>query len=149
MTPTKTVRRRTPGSAVVAKLLQYLVLKDEAKTTNDRLTSLKKELAQVAIDGGEKDDKGHLNYLLPEPVEYAGKSYPGFQQQRRVSQGFDTEAAEELLRRRGLYERAIVIREEIDQDKVYVLNQEGLLSDDELDSLFTESETFAFKPLVD
>jgi hypothetical protein len=30
---------------------------------------------------------------------------------------------------------------------LYVLNQEGLLSDDELDSLFTETVSFAFKPI--
>ncbi len=28
-----------------------------------------------------------------------------------------------------------------------VLNQEGLISDDELDSMFAERETYAFRPI--
>lgn len=36
----------------------------------------------------------------------------------------------------------------IDQNEVYVLNQEGLITDAELDSLFVENVTFAYKPLT-
>ena len=36
----------------------------------------------------------------------------------------------------------------LDQNEVYVLNQQGLITDEELDSLFVENETFAYKPLV-
>ena len=36
----------------------------------------------------------------------------------------------------------------LDQNEVYVLNQQGLITDKELDSLFVENETFAYKPLA-
>jgi hypothetical protein len=36
----------------------------------------------------------------------------------------------------------------IDQNEIYVLNQEGLITDKELDSLFVENESFAYKPLA-
>ena len=147
MGSTRTVRRRSTGSAIVAKLLQFLVLKDEEKTTKDRLDSLKKDLTQHVKDHGETDDKGHRNFSLPEPLEYGDKTYTGFQQQRRVSQSFDTEVAEKVLKDKGLWERATVVVREIDQNEVYVLNQEGLLTDDELDSMFAERETFAFRPI--
>lgn len=147
MASTRTVKRRTPGSSIVSKLLQFLVLKDEEKTTKTRLDSLKKDLTQQVVEHGETDEKGHRNYTLPEPLEYAGKSWVGFQQQRRVSQSFDTEVAEKLLKDKDLWERATVVIREIDQNEVYVLNQEGLLTDDELDSMFAEHETFAFRPV--
>lgn len=147
MASTRTVRRRSPGSAIVSKLLQFLVLKDEEKTTKFRLDSLKKELTQWVAEHGETDDKGHRNFVLPAPLDYDGKAYTGFQQQRRVSQSFDTEVAEKLLKDKDLWERATVVVREIDQNEVYVLNQEGLLTDDELDSLFAERETFAFRPI--
>lgn len=147
MASTRTVKRRSPGSAVVGKLLQFLVLKDEVKITTDRLDSLKKELTEHVKAHGETDDKGHRNFLLPAPLVHGDKTYTGFQQQRRVSQSFDTEAAEYLLKRRGLWERAVVMVPEIDQNEVYVLNQEGLLTDDELDSMFAERESFAFRPI--
>lgn len=147
MGSTRTVRRRSTASAVVGKLLQFLVLKDEVKTTTERLDSLKKELTKHVVEHGEVDDKGHRNFVLPAPLEYGDKSYTGFQQQRRVSQSFDTDVAEKLLKDKGLWDRAVVMVPEIDQNEVYVLNQEGLLSDDELDSMFAERETFAFRPI--
>lgn len=147
MASTRTVRRRSAGSAIVAKLLQFLVLKDEEKTTKTRLDGLKKDLTQYVTEHGEVDDKGHRNYVLPEPLAYGGKEYTGFQQQRRVSQSFDTEVAEKVLKDKDLWERATIVIREIDQNEVYVLNQEGLLTDAELDSMFAERETFAFRPI--
>lgn len=147
MGSTRTVRRRSTASAVVGKLLQFLVLKDEVKTTTERLDSLKKELTQHVVEHGEVDDKGHRNFVLPAPLDYGEKSYTGFQQQRRVTQSFDTEVAEKLLKQKDLWERATVVVREIDQNEVYVLNQEGLLTDAELDSMFAERETFAFRPI--
>jgi hypothetical protein len=149
MSPTQTVRRRSSGNGVVAKFLQYLVLKDEEKTTTGRISSLKKELTMYVVEHGEKDEKGHRNLILPTPVEYGGKVYEGFQQQRRVSQSFDDDTAEKVLKAKGLYDKAVVMIPQIDQNAVYVLNQEGLLTDAELDSMFSESETFAFRPLAE
>lgn len=147
MASTRTVRRRSTGSTIVGKLQQFLALKDEVKTSTTRLDSLKKDLTKHVAEHGEVDDKGHRNFVLPEPLEYGEKSYTGFQQQRRVTQSFNDEAAEELLKRRDLWERAVVMVPQIDQNEVFVLNQEGLLTDDELDSLFVERETFAFRPI--
>jgi hypothetical protein len=147
MASTRTVRRRSTGSGVVGKLLQFLSLKDEVKTTTERLDALKKDLTQHVVEYGETDDKGHRNFVLPAPLEYGDKSYTGFQQQRRVSQSFDTEVAEKLLKDKNLWERATVVVREIDQNEVYVLNQEGLITDAELDSMFNERETFAFRPI--
>ena len=36
----------------------------------------------------------------------------------------------------------------MDQNEVYVLNQQGLITDEELDSLFVVNETWAYKPLT-
>jgi hypothetical protein len=146
MASTRTVRRRSTGS-IVSKLLQFLVLKDEVKTSSDRIDALKKDLTQHVKEHGETDDKGHRTYTLPSPLDYGGKQYVGFQQQRRVSQSFDTEVAEKILKDKDLWDRATVVVREIDQNEVYVLNQEGLLTDDELDSMFAERETFAFRPI--
>ena len=147
MASTRTVRRRSTGSAIVGKLLQFLALKDEMKTSTERLDTLKKDLTQHVTEHGEVDEKGHRNFLLPAPVNHGDKTYTGFQQQRRVSQSFDTTVAEKVLKDKGLWERAVVMVPEIDQNEIYVLNQEGLVTDDELDSMFAERETFAFRPI--
>jgi hypothetical protein len=53
-----------------------------------------------------------------------------------------------ILWRADVVEGAVVTwRVGIDQNEVYVLNQEGLITDEELDSLFVENVTFAYKPL--
>jgi hypothetical protein len=147
MASTRTVRRRSTGSQIVGKLLQFLDLKDQVVTTTKRVDGLKRDLLDHVKSYGETDDKGHRTFTLPEPVEFGDKTYTGFQQQRRVTQSFDTEAAEKVLKDKGLWERATVVVREIDQNEVYVLNQEGLLTDGELDSLFAERETFAFRPI--
>jgi hypothetical protein len=61
----------------------------------------------------------------------------------------DAEKAEELAIAKGIRDRVFkeVTTEVLDQDELYVLNQEGILSDEELDSLFVETESFAFKPI--
>lgn len=147
MASTRTVKRRSTASSVVGKLLQFLVLKEEVATTTKRIDSLKKELTEHVKEHGETDDKGHRNFVLPAPVQHGEKTYTGFQQQRRVAQAFDDQVAEKILKDKGLWDRAVVMIPEIDQNEVYVLNQEGLLSDAELDSMFAERETFAFRPI--
>jgi hypothetical protein len=69
--------------------------------------------------------------------------------ERRVSVGLDEEATETLLHTKGLKDRVFkeVTTTVLDQDELYVLQQEGLITEEELDALFTENVSFAFKPI--
>jgi hypothetical protein len=64
---------------------------------------------------------------------------------------FLQEDAEALLEKKGLLDRVMkeVTTVVFDQDELYLLHQEGLISEEEIDSLFTENESWAFKPLAE
>lgn len=46
-------------------------------------------------------------------------------------------------------EAEVDVETTLDQNEIYVLNQEGLLSDEDLDEILVEKITFAFKPVKD
>ena len=141
------VIQRRPKTGVVATFLQFLHLQAEERVLKTRREKLKTELTTVAEEYGEADDKGHLVHSLDSPVEFEGKSYSGFMKQRRVSSSFNEETAEEILRKREVYEDALSTQVYLDQDKVYRLQQEGRISEDDLDAMFEENVTWAFVPV--
>jgi hypothetical protein len=99
------------------------------------------------------DEDGHRYYDFDTPVTINGVEYRGLRNQRKISEYVDMSkveswfspvkdeeiSVEELLRRKKL--RDIVLKPvttyEYDIDELYRLNQQGLLSDDELDSFTT------------
>jgi hypothetical protein len=98
---------------------------------------------------GDIDEKGSKFWKLDPPIEVNGQKFTEVKRERRVSVTLDAEKAEELAIAKGIRDRVFkeVTTEVLDQDELYVLNQEGILSDEELDSLFVETESFAFKPI--
>lgn len=139
------------STSLVSKAIAFLTLTNEAKAATERATGLKKEMMDALHTSGEEDDKGHKYLYFKNPIAIGGKKFSGLKRERRVSRLFDEDAAETLLEGKGLLERVQkeVVTTVLDQDEVYVLNQEGLLTDEEVDSLFAESESFAFKPVAD
>jgi len=86
---------------------------------------------------GETDDAGNQVFWFPKPitaadqVEYAGvmlKARPG-------SAFFDEEEVVEFARRKGLAERIIKTVEVVDEEQLYVLYQEGEITERELREL--------------
>lgn len=97
---------------------------------------------------GYRDEKGSYYLDLPVAADYKGRPVSKLKRQRAVSTVFDEEMAEQLLTEKGLLERAHreVITWEWDQDEIYAMYQEDLLTEDELRSLFRVVETFSFVP---
>ena len=96
---------------------------------------------------GRVDENGHRFFDLPEPLTINGVTYTAIQAQRKTSSSIDLDAAESLLKAKGseYYDqvfRAVVVRQ-FSEDDLFILNQTGVLSDEELDALETEDETFA------
>ena len=154
----RVVRRTTTAAPpplsktqLVSKAIACLTLLAEEKSAKDRAGVLKGELMTALHTSGEPDEKGHRYLYFQNPIRVGGKIVKGLKREKRVSQAFDTEVAEEILTKHGLLERAQVTETivSLDQNEVYVLNQEGLISDEELDAMIVSSETFAFKPVFE
>jgi hypothetical protein len=155
---------------LVRKYSQFLALKAEVEDATPKLNNLKKELLQIVQEAKDVDidDKGSKYLSLEQPLTINGKTYSAMKRERRTTKVFLVEKAEELMTEKGLYDKARVdeFREDIltqvdnfpqpvsvyvdiqlDQDEVYLAYQNDLLTEEEVDSLFEMSETFAFVPI--
>lgn len=148
---TKTVTRRSTKQPSVKDQIitfrEHLVLKKEAASITARSEKLKKRLKEWLPVATESytDVKGSYFVDLPETVEVDGQAYSGMELRRSVSIKFDEDAAEAVLKRKKVLDEALSTY--IDQDKVARLQQEGKLTEADMDKMFTESESFSFWPI--
>jgi hypothetical protein len=131
------------------KTRQFLALKFQETEIVTRKNKLRDEVSVHVDANGEVDEKGSKFWKLDPPIEVNGQKFTEVKRERRVSTSLDAEKAEELAVAKGIRDRLFkqVTTEVLDQDELYVLNQEGVISDEELDGLFVETESFAFKPI--
>jgi hypothetical protein len=118
---------------------EYVHLKKNIDDLTARQSVLKKELLSFVDGNGSEDDKGHKWFDMP---EYGG--YAGMQKQRRVSQKIDEDAAQELLREKGLSARCFELKPVLNQDEVMTCLLEGLLTEEDIDTIFPKTVTSAF-----
>lgn len=143
----KSSRSEGPGS-VVERFRQWAGIKNEVTFLKNRQDKLRDELMTVVQSDGEPDDKGNVFLPLPTEVEVGGKKYGNLKAERRASSVFMEDKAEELLSGKGLLERAQKTIVVLDHDEVYLMHQEGLITEEEIDSLFQEKVTYAFVPVA-
>ncbi|MFF1701307.1 hypothetical protein [Streptomyces sp. NPDC058252] len=152
--PRRTTRRAEKPIALdpdnpVEKVRQFLALKFQEAQIVTRKNKLRDEVSAFVDANGETDEKGSKFWKLPAAIEVNGQKFIEVKRERRTSISLDEEAVEELVNRKGIRDRVFkeITTTVLDQDELYVLNQEGLIDDAELDALFVEKESFAFKPL--
>jgi hypothetical protein len=128
---------------------QYLMYRDQeaaAKKLKDRANKAPgggNLLKDYVAEHGEENSDGHLDFLFDEPLNIGGVRYRGLRNQK--SQGaplLDEDRAEVLLKNLNLRDR---VAKEVtvvvwDWDELYVLNQQGLITDEQLDSLFDDPD---------
>lgn len=133
------------------KTRQFLVLKLQGEDITTRKNKLRDDVSLHVDAVGELDEKGSKFWKLEPPIDVNGQRFTEVKRERRVSVSLDEEKTQELLAAKGPKVRDRVYKPvtefHLDQDELYVLNQEGLITDAELDGLFAENVTFAFKPI--
>jgi hypothetical protein len=131
------------------KTRQFLALKFQETDIVTRKNKLRDEVAAHVDATGDVDEKGSKFWKLDPPIEINGQKFTEVKRERRVSVSLDEEKVETLVTSKGIRDRVFkqVTQEVLDQDELYVLNQEGVITDAELDGLFSENESFAFKPI--
>ena len=153
-------RRLPPPSDLVKAAHEFLFERGNATQAeaakNGARDILKGWLTMKDANGqrqnGRADENGHRYYDFDQPLTIGDVTYTGIQAQRKTTASIDLVATEELLREKGgdnLYDLVFkrkVIRE-FDEDALFTLHQKGALSDDELDSLETEDESFSLVPV--
>ncbi|MEV5265213.1 hypothetical protein [Streptomyces werraensis] len=115
-----------------------------------RLNKLRDKIASAVEQRGYVDHKGSQYLDLPFPVAAGENEYTRIKRERRVSIVADEEAATRILKAKSeaLYRRAFPPVPTLDADELYVLLQEGHLTESEMDEILTQRETFAFRGLT-
>lgn len=93
------------------------------------------------------DENGHRYLDLETPIPDGDDLVLSIRAQRNVSSSIDLDKAAEILRDKGqaVYDRVFrrVVRREFDENELYAVNQAGLVTDDELDSMIIENVTYS------
>lgn len=143
-----TTLKRKPTAPVWAEdFKEHLTLKHQASIVTRRSDAIKKRLKESfdSLRGLRVNENGSKFVDLPETIEVGGKAYSGMEMRRSVRTSFNEEAAEKILKKKGVYEEALSTY--VDQDKIYRLLADDKISEKDLDSMFEEQESFAFWPV--
>lgn len=121
-----------------------------AGTDRDRASKIIKAWFEKGGDGTHEitqNDTGSLSVEFEDPIMLPGVTAIGLENVRRESSVLDEDALDELLDtldekdRKRVAKRVTVI--EYDQDELFALQQEGKISEAQLDGLFTTTVTWA------
>lgn len=136
-------RSPVEDTSMLGKVKKFLTLKRRIDDLVKEQSVLKTDLSQFVDEFGEYDAKGHRIFELPEEVD----GYVSLQRQRRVSQRLDADEAERILKDKKLTDRCYKLMPVLDEDAVMSCFYEGLLTEEDIDTMFPKTETWAFVPL--
>lgn len=129
--------------SLLGKVRRYVQLKRQVDDLVKEQSVIKTELSALVDSQGEFDARGHRILELPEEVD----GYVSLQRQRRVSQRLDEDEAQRILTEKKLTDRCYKLTPVLDEDAVMSCLYEGLLTEEDIDTMFPKTETWAFVPL--
>jgi len=130
---------------LIQKFRDFISFKTRIDSLTKEQNVLKEELNQYVIENGVEDDRGHINFELPEEVD----GFRRLQRQRKVSLGLDMDAAILILTKKGLADRCIKSIPTVAEDEVMAALYEGKLTEEDIDTMFPKKVTWAFIPKKD
>jgi hypothetical protein len=130
---------------LIQKFRDFISFKTRIDSLTKEQNVLKEELNQYVIENGVEDDRGHINFELPEEVD----GFRRLQRQRKVSLGLDIDAAILILTKKGLADRCIKSIPTVAEDEVMAALYEGKLTEEDIDTMFPKKVTWAFIPKKD
>lgn len=127
------------------KVARYLLLNEEAKNIKAQQAELKAEL-EPALLAAETNSRG--SYVLPfsQAVSVGGVNYTNLQRVRKESKVLNEERALAFLMKDQAFETAVITVNHVDQDALWDLFVNDFITQEELDSFFDVSITWAFQP---
>lgn len=128
---------------ILGTVRRYIHLKRQVDDLVKEQTVIKTELSEIVDSQGEFDSRGHKILELPEEVD----GYVSLQRQRRVSQRLDEDEAKRIITDKNLTDRCYKLTPVLDEDAVMACLYEGLLTEEDIDTMFPKTETWAFVPL--
>jgi len=129
-----------PINPLLAKVADYVTIKRNIDDMSKQQNRIKSELSELVDTDGEPDEKGHLIYELPEKVS----GVTALKRQRRVSQSLNESIAEDILKKKDIYNRCYKMVPVLDESEVMACLYDGLLTEEEIDEMFPKTVSYAF-----
>lgn len=130
---------KTKEELALAAALKYEMLNQQEKLLKARRDKEYRPIIEdIVKKKGIVDPKGNREF---------GDEFVTIHYNRRASVSFNSVAAEQILRKKKLYDACVheVVTVEIDESKIMEAYQAGLISPKEFAQMFVESESFALK----
>jgi hypothetical protein len=137
------------NGALIEAVHSFLYNRSEVERTGKARDTSRDFLKRWLMEDGRVDENGHRWLDFADELTIDGRTWKAICAQRRISSSIDLDATEELVKAKGLYNDVFPVVEvrEFNEDALYAANQRGLISDEELDGLLIEVETFAIVPV--
>lgn len=122
----------------------YFFAVDNEKSIKTDREKYRVLLKEFLFNNFDIDDRGNYYWEFDSPIKALdGIEYRGIMAQRRVSEYTDEEKLIKLLDAKGLTERCTQHIPQLDLDEVFACNQEGLITDEEIESVLEYDETYS------
>lgn len=153
------ISQSSDNPAIKAKVAAYLLLNKEIADRKAAQENIKSEL-EPYLQQAETNARGSHVIPFSEPLEIAGKRYASLQKTKKVSRVLSEQRVIDFLMERVNSEDehwagwddlvsnsgVIVTVQHVDQDVLWDLFVNDLISQEELDSFFDETVTWSFNP---
>ena len=128
------------ASGLVRLVTDFVSAKRTKADIDKRFNSLKTRLSEYVDENGDADENGHLWVELP-----ANSPISSLKREKRVQRILDEDAAEALLKKKRIYKDCTTTITVLDEEKILAAHYQGKISEEELDTLYSENVTWAFK----
>ena len=151
--------QRSDNAAVKSKVAQYLLLNREIADRKAMQDSLKAEL-EPYLREAETNARGSHVIAFAEPLDVGGKQYGSLQKTKKVSKVLNEQRVIDFLMERANSDDeywagwddlvsnsgVIVTVQHVDQDVLWDLFVQDMISQEELDSFFDTTVSWSFNP---
>lgn len=136
-------QKEEPSDAALfeSRATAYLAAKAEADRYAKRATALANDLKARLDSLGTELDGGHFRFSFASPIG----DFAGLKKERRVSRTLDEDRALEILQQRGVADQATKTITVIDEDAVFALLAEEVLTEKDIEEMFPAKVTWALK----
>jgi hypothetical protein len=136
----------TEPSEQIRWALDYIASTYDKDQADSHVADLKSRIKPYIMENGEPDENGNFIWEFEKPMFPGGDTgYSGLMAQRRVSEYINEDTVYALIDKYQAHDRCIktVVVQELDVDELYAMNQEGIIPDEEIDSILEITETYA------
>ena len=141
---------REPVPQTLRRVLEWLYVKNQADQLVARANQLREEVTKTVRDSADAyaDDRGNVFLNLPERLTVGDKTYEAVKRERRILRIANEDRIRILADRTGTTDRLFPPQPVLDEQELYVLYQEGLITEADIDGSYDIKESWALKAVA-